>query len=601
MPAGNFRNDLTRANAVIRYNSPVETTLKKESILISPYGGELRDLCVGADEREELKRYAETLPSMQLSARALCDLELLATGAFSPLDRFMSRADHERVVSEMRLADGTVFPVPVALPIDPATGIHKHNEIALRDQKNNVLALITIDEAYEWDRRAYAQNVLGTENMRHPLVAEMGAWGSVNISGALKMIALPKYYDFQELRLTPAETRSRLDAIGNGTVVAFQTRNPLHRAHEEMTKRAIAETGGVLLMHPVVGLTKPGDIDHYSRVRTYKILTEKYYEREKVLLALLPLAMRMAGPREALWHAIIRRNYGANHLIVGRDHASPGVDENRRPFYGAYDAQELVERFSEEIGVKAIKYGEFAYLPETGTYEESAKAGEGSEVLTLSGTQVREEHLNKGRALPEWFTRAEVAAILQESFPPKTKQGVCIWFTGLSGAGKSTTAEILITMLMSFGRRVTMLDGDIVRTHLSAGLGFDREGRDANVRRIGFVASEIARHGGMAVCAAVSPYLETRAEVRKMTGEGNFVEVFVDTPLAVCEERDTKGMYARARRGELKDFTGIDDPYEPPQNPEITIHTTARTPEENAQTIIEHLITNGFIEENSQK
>lgn len=573
----------------------METTLKKESILISPYGGELRDLLAAPEEREELKRYAETLPSIQLSARALCDLELLATGAFSPLDRFMSRADYELVVGEMRLADGTVFPIPIVLPVDPATGIQNHKEIALRDQKNNVLALMTIDEAYEWNKREFAVNVLGTESTRHPLVAEMSSWGSVNISGALRVIALPKYYDFAELRMTPAQTRARLQEMGNGTVVAFQTRNPLHRAHEEMTKRAIRDTDGVLLMHPVVGLTKPGDIDYYSRVRTYKILTEKYYDRDKVLLSLLPLAMRMAGPREALWHAIIRRNYGANNLIVGRDHASPGVDENGRPFYEPFAAQEIVEKFANETGVKAIKFGEFAYLPDTDSYEESSKISDGKTTVSLSGTQVREDYLNAGRPLPEWFTRREVAAILEESFPPKTKQGVCVWFTGLSGAGKSTTAEILVAMLMSYGRRVTLLDGDVVRTHLSAGLGFDRAGRDANVRRIGFVASEITRHGGVAVCAAVSPYLETRAEVRKMAGNKNFIEVFVDTPLAVCEQRDTKGMYARARRGEIKDFTGIDDVYESPQNPELTIETTDRIPEENATSIISYLIAQGFL------
>jgi sulfate adenylyltransferase len=570
-----------------------------ENLLISPYGGELRDLVVpaheSASEAEKLKRYAETLPSIQLSARNICDLELLATGAFSPLDKFMGRADYECVVREMRLADGRIFPIPITLPVSAASGIHKNKEIALRDQKNNILALMAVEEAYEWDKREYARNVLGTESARHPLAAEIGSWGELNISGALRVIALPQYYDFPELRSTPAQTRARLEALGNGRVVAFQTRNPLHRAHEEMTKRAIEKTGGVLLMHPVVGLTKPGDIDYYSRVRTYKTLTGKYYDRKRALLSLLPLAMRMAGPREALWHAVIRRNYGANHLIVGRDHASPGADENGRPFYGPYAAQELVEKFSEETGVKAIKFGEFVYLPETDSYEESSAVEPGKKIFNLSGTQVREEYLNKGRRLPAWFTRPEVAAILEESFPPKTKQGVCVWFTGLSGAGKSTTAEILTSMLMGYGRRVTLLDGDIVRTHLSAGLGFDHEGRNMNIRRIGFVASEIVRHGGVAVCAAVSPYAETRAEVRRMIGDKNFVEVFVDTPLEICEERDTKGMYAKARRGEIKDFTGIDDVYEAPQNPEITLRTTKHTPEENARTIVDKLMEREFI------
>lgn len=583
-----------------------ETSLKKETLLIEPYGGILRNLTVPAQEAGELKKYAETLPSIQLSLRNICDLELLATGAFSPLDRFMGRDDHERVVKEMRLTDGRVFPIPVALPVNSSSGIQKHvidkqGEIALRDQKNNVLAVMNVEEAYEWDKREYTREVLGTESVRHPLVAEIATWGDLNISGALRVIALPEYYDFPELRLTPAETRARLEKLGNNTVVAFQTRNPLHRAHEEMTKRAMETTGGNLLMHPVVGMTKPGDIDHYSRVRTYKILTEKYYDRERALLALLPLAMRMAGPREALWHAVIRRNYGANHLIVGRDHASPGADEQGKPFYGPYAAQELVEKFSAETGVGAVKFGEFVYLPETDAYEEAAKIPHGKMTFNLSGTEVRQDYLNKGRILPAWFTRPEVARILERSYPPRAQQGVCIWFTGLSGAGKSTTAEILTAMLMRFGRRITLLDGDIVRTNLSAGLGFDKQGRDTNIRRIGFVAAEIVRHGGVAVCAAVSPYAETRAEVRKMMGGKHFVEVFVDTPLEVCEERDTKGMYAKARRGEIKDFTGIDDVYEPPKDPEIMLQTTERTPQENARSIIDFLLEKGFISEGGRE
>lgn len=558
----------------------------------------LVDLTAAPDEAAEQKKYAETLPSLQLSARGVCDLELLATGAFSPLDRFMGRADYLSVLGEMRLADGHIFPVPVTLPADPATGIGEGSEIALRDPKNNVLAVMTVEEIYEWDRREYSWQVLGTESARHPLVAEMRHWGNLNISGPLRVIGIPRYYDFPELRLTPAGVRDRLEAIEAGTVIAFQTRNPLHRAHEEMTKRAMEQTGGVLLMHPVVGLTKPGDIDYYSRVRTYKVLTEKYYDNSRVLLALLPLAMRMAGPREALWHAVIRRNYGANHLIIGRDHASPGTDEHGNPFYAPYAAQGLVERFSEELGVRVLPFREFVYLPGESRYEESTEGTPAGNVMRLSGTEVKDDYLYKGRPLPDWFTRPEVARILEESYPPRVKQGLCIWFTGLSGSGKSTTAEILTSLLMKHGRRVTLLDGDIVRTNLSAGLGFDREGRDANIRRIGFVAAEITRHGGIAVCAAVSPYAGTRAEVRKMVGE-NFIEIFIDTPLEICEQRDTKGMYAKARRGEIENFTGIDDVYEAPQNAEITLYTDGITPEENAAKIIGHLIENHFLPENS--
>jgi sulfate adenylyltransferase len=572
----------------------VTPTIIKETRLVAPYGNVLKNLLVSREEAADFKKYAGTLPSVQLSARAICDLEMLATGAFSPLEGFMNKADYDRVLGEMRLASSHVFPVPVTLPINAESGIRENMEIALRDAKNNLLAVLRAEEIYEWNRTEFARQVLGTEDARHPLVAEMSDWGTRNVSGRLRVFELPRYYDFPELRLSPAESRARLAARGNERVVAFQTRNPLHRAHEELTKRALEKTGGTLLLHPVVGLTKPGDVDYYSRVQTYKILTEKYYDRNRVLLALLPLAMRFAGPREALWHAVIRRNYGANYLIVGRDHASAGLDSNGEPFYAPHAARDLVEKFSGEIGVAVAAFEELVYLPETESFEEVSKASADKKFFPLSGTEVREDFLNKGRKLPAWFTRPEVAQILEESYPPRHRQGVCVWFTGLSGAGKSTTAEILTAMLAACGRRATLLDGDIVRTHLSAGLGFDKTGRDMNIRRIGFVASEIVRHGGVAVCAAISPYRSTRAEVRRMVGE-NFVEVYVDTPLAVCEERDTKGMYAKARRGEIKDFTGIDDVYESPQHAEITLDTINQSPEANARLIINYLIEDGFI------
>ena len=406
---------------------------------------------------------------------------------------------------------------------------------------------------------------------------------------------LPRHYDFADLRLTPSQTRETLSRFGKSNIVAFQTRNPLHRVHEEMTKAAIKKLDGVLLLHPAVGMTKPGDIDHYTRVRTYKALSQNYYDRNRIVLSLLPLAMRMAGPREALWHAVIRRNYGANNLIVGRDHASPGVDSNGKPFYPPYSAQELVAQFSEEIGVGMIPFQELVYLPDEQRYEEISEVTARERALAISGTEARDEYLSKGRKLPEWFTRPEVGEILQEAYPPKHRQGVCVWFTGLSGAGKSTTAEVLAVKLLEYGRQVTLLDGDIVRTNLSRGLSFNKEDRDTNIRRIGFVAAEIVRHGGMVIAAAVSPYRATRNEVRALVGEEHFLEVFVDTPLEVCEQRDTKGMYAKARRGEIKDFTGIDDPYERPLNAEITLDSITRSPEENARTILDELVAQGFI------
>ncbi len=566
-----------------------------ETKLISPYGGKLVDLVVPSGKVDELKKYASELPSIQISERVVCDLELLATGAFSPVDRFMGQNDYQHVLDEMRLANGQLFPIPITLPVEPSPELKLGQDLAIRNAKNELLAVITIEEMYEWNKDEMAQKVLGTLDLHHPLVAEMSRWGSINVSGPLRVLDLPRHYDFQDLRLTPAQTRKHLSAAGHENVVAFQTRNPMHRAHEELTKRAIESVDGTLLLHPVVGMTKPGDVDYFTRVRTYRALVSGYYDPNRVTLSLLPLAMRMAGPREALWHMIIRRNYGANHLIVGRDHAGPGNDSTGVPFYGPYDAQQMAEKYSDEIGVKVVPFTMLVYLPDEDRYEEATKVPADTQTASISGTQVREQYLSNGETLPKWFTRPEVAEILGDSYPPRHKRGVCIWFTGLSGSGKSTTAEILTQQLMEHGRQVTVLDGDVVRTHLSKGLGFSKEDRDINIRRIGFVASEIVRHGGTAVCAAVSPYRATRGDVRRMTGEDQFVEVFVDTPLDVCEQRDHKGLYAKARRGEIKGFTGIDDPYEAPVYPEIKLDTVNKTPEENTEMILDYLMKQGFI------
>lgn len=578
------------------FNSDTVTDGKvMDDVLISPYGGRLVNLIVSPEEAESLKSYAGTLDSIQISPRALCDLELLATGAFSPLDRFMGKEDHQRVVEEMRLANGTLFPLPITLPVSDDAPVALDKQIALRDAKNNIIAVMRIEDIYEWDVEEVARMTMGTTDTKHPLVAEMHSWGKRNIAGRLKLLQVPTHYDFKELRHTPAEVREKIADFGHNNVVAFQTRNPLHRVHEELTKRAIKEVDGALLLHPVVGMTKPGDVDHYTRVRTYKVLADNYYEQDRILLSLLPLAMRMGGPREALWHAIIRRNHGANYIIVGRDHAGPGVDSKGKPFYGPYDAQELVNEHKDEIGVGMVPFKELVFLADEERYEETSNIAANVKTLSISGTQVREEYLAKGRLLPAWFTRPEVAQILSDAHPPKHKEGLCIWFTGLSGAGKSTIAEVLISMLLEHGRQITVLDGDVVRTHLSKGLGFSKEDRDTNIIRIGYVASEIVRHGGVVVCAAISPYRATRDAVRRLVVSDKFCEIFVDTPVEVCEQRDVKGLYAKARRGEIKGFTGVDDPYEEPVNPEITLNTVANTPEENARLIQDYLLHKGFV------
>ncbi len=569
---------------------------KENSKLVSPYGGKLVDLMVTGEERQELIEKSNRLPSIQISARSLNDLELLATGAFSPIDRFMGKADYERVLTEMRTTDGTLFPIPITLPVDESDLPSWSEQITLSDARNNTLAVMRIEEVYHYDPQREARLVLGTTDTRHPLISEMVRWGKVYVSGELKMIDLPKYYDFAELRRTPAQVRASLDKMSNANVVAFQTRNPMHRIHEELTKRAAEDVNGSLLIHPVVGMTKPGDVDHYTRVRVYRSLAENYYENNRTLLSLLPLAMRMAGPREALWHAIIRRNFGANYFIIGRDHAGPGKDSHGRPFYGPYEAQMMLTQYGEEIGVQPVEFKTLVYLADDERYEEQDKVPEDARIFSISGTEVREDYLAKGKTLPEWFTRVETADILQQMYPPRHKQGFCVWFTGLSGSGKSTTAEILTSLLLESGKQITVLDGDVVRTHLSKGLGFSPEDRDTNILRIGFVAGEIARHGGTVICAAISPYRATRNEARKMVDEDRFIEIFVDTPIEVCESRDVKGLYARARRGQITGFTGVDDPYEAPTDPEITLYTVKTTPEENARNIIDFLEGQGYLQ-----
>ena len=566
--------------------------------LLAPYGGTLVDLVLTGEDRERLLRRAPQLPSIKISMRNLCDLELMATGAFSPLDRFMSKADYERVLHEMRLADGVLFPLPITLTADPAELPTVGEELVLRNANNEVMAVMRLDEVYHWDATTEGALAYGTTDARHPMISEMARWNKVCISGPLQVVNLPKYHDFVELRRSPAQVRALLEGMGHGNVVAFQTRNPLHRIHEELTKRAAEQVGGSLIIHPVVGMTKPGDVDHYTRVRIYKALVDNYYDKQSTVLSLLPLAMRMAGPKEALMHAVIRRNHGANHFIVGRDHAGPGKDSAGKPFYGPYDAQETMQQFEKEIGVKMIPFEELVYLPDENRYVEERDVPAGARTLSISGTQVRDEFLAQGRLLPEWFTRPETAEILREMYPPRHDQGFCVWFTGLSGSGKSATTQVLTSLLLERGRQVTILDGDVVRTHLSKGLGFSKEDRDTNILRIGFVASEIVRAGGAVICAAISPYRAARNQARGMVGE-NFVMAYMDTPVEVCEQRDVKGLYVKARQamaeGHPMGFTGVDDPYEPPVDPEISLQGFGATPEENARKIIEHLNSQGFL------
>jgi sulfate adenylyltransferase len=568
-----------------------------EAHLIPPHGGVLVDLLVGSERAAQLKADSRDWTSIGLDPRQLCDLELLATGGFSPLRGFMGRADHESVCDQMRLADGTLWPIPVTLDVgdEVAKQIEVGSPLALRDPEGVMLGALHVTEVWQPDRDEEARAVFGTTDAGHPGVRRLRSGGSWYVAGDLEVVERPHHYDYVSLRLTPAEVRSDFARLGWRRVVAFQTRNPMHRAHYELTLRAAKELEANLLIHPVVGMTKPGDIDHYTRVRCYQALLPRY-PANTARLALLPLAMRMAGPREAVWHAIIRKNHGCTHFIVGRDHAGPGSDAKGIPFYGPYDAQELLRKYEAELGVAMVPFRQLVYIEDLDKYEPEDEVPDGVRVLNISGTELR-SRLADGREIPTWFSFPEVVRELRRTHPPRQAQGMTIFFTGLSGSGKSTIANVLRVKFHEMGGRpVTLLDGDLVRKHLSSELGFSREHRDINIRRIGFVASEITKNGGIAICAPIAPYDWVRKEVRRMIdGVGGFILVHVSTPLEVCEERDRKGLYAKARAGLITEFTGISDPYEAPQDAELEIDTTSLTPEEAAQEIILHLEREGYV------
>ena len=571
------------------------------SDLIPPYGGTLKDLRLDAAAADEARARALELPGWDLTERQLCDLELLANGGFSPLDGFMNQADYERVVTDMRLADGTLWPMPITLDVSEAFAgrLATGDQVVLRDPEGVALAILTVSDIWRPDRAAEAEAVFGTRDTAHPGAAYLLQRSHpVYLGGRVEALELPSHYDFPHLRLTPAETRARFARSGWRRVVAFQTRNPMHRAHVELTFLAARQAEANLLIHPVVGMTKPGDVDHYSRVRCYEHVLKKYPE-QTTALSLLPLAMRMGGPREAVWHAIIRRNYGCTHFIVGRDHAGPGKDSQGNEIYGPYDAQALVTEHAAELGIEMVPFRMMVYVQERAGYAPIDEVDEAREtVMNISGTEFR-RRMREGLEIPDWFGYPEVVAELRRTYPPRARQGFTLFFTGLSGSGKSTVANAVMVKLMERGgRAVTLLDGDVVRKHLSSELGFSKEHRDLNIRRIGFVAAEITRNGGAAICAPIAPYASTRRDVRAMVeaANGGFIEIHVATPIEECERRDRKGLYAKARAGQITGFTGVDDPYEAPVEPELRIDTTDCTPDEAAQQVLLKLESLGYID-----
>src|SRR5690625_3057829 len=549
----------------------------------------IAELYVSPDSAAKLKVQAGELPSWDLTPRQICDLELLMNGGFTPLKGFLGREDHESVVDNWRLADGSLWPMPITLDVPEAFAdtIEPGQDIALRDQEGVILAILSITDKWVADKEHEARGVFGTTDIKHPGVNYlMNVAGPVYLGGPVTGIQPPTHYDFKQRRDTPNELRAYFRKLGWHRVVAFQTRNPLHRAHQELTFRAAREAQANLLIHPVVGMTKPGDIDHFTRVRCYEAVLDKY-PAATTHLSLLNLAMRMGGPREAVWHAIIRRNHGCTHFIVGRHHAGPGNDSQGKPFYGPYDSQEAVQKYAGEIGVEPVPFKQMVYIQEKAQYFPRDEVEEGWTVLDISGTELR-RRLAEGLEIPEWFSFPEVVAELRRTRPQRSKQGFTVFFTGLSGSGKSTIANALMVKLMEQGGRpVTLLDGDIVRKHLSSELGFSKEHRDINIRRIGYVASEITKNGGIALCAPIAPYAATRAAVREMIEEhGAFIEVHVATSLEECERRDRKGLYKLAREGKIKEFTGISDPYEEPESPELRLDTESVDPDHCAHQIL---------------
>ena len=560
--------------------------------MIDPHGNKLVSFHVSKGELEEYSELSNTISSLTLSLKQQCDLEMILNGAFSPLLTFNNQKDYEEILLNNKLLNGVIWPIPIVLdvPNDFLKALDKNEHISLRNAEGFLLAILKVREFWSPNKKDEANSIFKTIDENHPGVDYLFNHTNSNyISGELIPIQSNKYFDFTHLRKSPQEVRDLFRSKRWQDVIAFQTRNPMHRAHFELTRLAMEQHNAKLLIHPVIGISKPGDIDHFTRVKCYQHII-KHYPENSVELSLINLAMRMAGPKEALWHAIIRKNYGCNYIIIGRDHAGPGVDAKGKPYYQPYDAQELISQYQEELEIKMVPFQEMVFAKNKRNYLPLDQIKEEDQIETLSGTQFK-ELLKQRTEIPNWYSFPEVVHELRRRYPKLHNQGLTVFFTGLSGAGKSTLANALVYKLMEMeDRPITLLDGDIVRQHLSSELGFSKEDRDIHVKRIGYVASEITKHGGVAICAPIAPYSNTRKTVRNMIDEvGSFVEIHVSTPLSVCEERDVKGLYKRARAGKILDFTGVSDPYEEPQNPEITIDTSDISVEESSAIIIDKL------------
>ena len=564
----------------------------------NPHGGSLVNLLVDDQRAAKLKEIVFNLPDITLNDRQLCDLELLSIGAFSPLKGFITRSDYESVLDRMRLQNDLLWPLPIYLDVSElqARGLEVGQSVALRDPEGFLLAIMHIEDIWQADRQKEALKIYGTADRNHPGTDYLfSGVGDYYLGGSLEVISTPLHFDFKQLRMTPAEIRASFNKLGWKRMAGFLTHNPIHRPQFEMTINAMQQARTNLLLLPIAGMTRPGDFDHYTRVRCYRHVV-RHYPPNSHILSMLPLAMRLSGPREALLHAIIAKNCGCTHFITGRDHAGPGTDGNGHTYYESDEASKLTEAHSQEIGLTVVPFTEMVYLPFEDEYRCVDQVPDGTQVISLSGSDIR-KRIRTGRRIPEWATFPEVVEELQKAYPPPRRQGFTVFLTGLSGAGKSTIAKIIFARFLEIGDRpVTLLDGDIVRQNLSSELSFSKEHRDLNVQRIGFVAGEITKNRGIAICAPIAPYAATRSEIRRSIEQyGGFTEVHVSTPLEICERRDRKGMYAKARAGLIQDFTGVDAPYEAPVTPEVSIDTTAITPDEAADQIMLHLQRNGYI------
>ena len=570
------------------------------SNILLPHGGTLLDLLVNSQEAEHLNNNSQDLSSITLTQRQLCDLELLVNGAFSPLQGFMDQKIWQSVIDKGRLPDGLLWPIPITLDIteELAAKLKSGDKLALRDNEGFMPAVLTVSDIWQADKEAEAEAVYGTTSPLHPGVDYLyQQTRSFYVGGTVSGIELPHHFEFESLWSSPQELRNIFKKRGWRNVLAFQTSKPMHRVHREITLDAARQAQAHILLHPTVGTTKPGDLHYFARVHCYQAI-KKYYPANLSLMSLLPMAMRMAGPKETVWQAIVSKNYGCSHILIGPEHASPPKNNGGSDaFYGQYASQEFLQAHEEELGIKTIAVEETRYVKEKKQFLPlSTIISKQYESEMLTDHEIK-SRLHSDRNIPAWFSYPEVLQALGKAYPSRCKQGITLFFTGLSGSGKSTLAKIIYAKLIELSTRsVTLLDGDIVRHNLSSELGFSKKDRNINIRRIGFVANEITKNGGVAICAPIAPYTKMRREARNLIEQhGAFIEIHVATPLEVCEGRDRKGLYAKAREGIIPEFTGISDPYEVPESPELRIDTSHFSAMEAAQEIYLYLFREGYI------